>query len=419
MPTTTVFKNCRLIDGRSNTVQTDAVVVIENERIRSVSTGGEDQPFDEDARVIDLDGKTLMPGLIDAHMHFFGTRTSDPLYWAIEPEPLRAMRATHDAETVLKAGFTSVRDCGGIYAPHLKTVIDEGIVDGPRIVASRLGICRTGGHGDVHAIPSHWMKDVSIMAVIVDGPEECRKAVREQIRQGADFVKTWATGGVLSERDMPDHSHMMPEELDVIVREAHALGRKVAAHCQGIPGTYDAVRAGVDTIEHGFMLDRELCEIMKENGQILVPTLSFIHRMTDPNRGLPEYALRKAPEFRDRAVESCRIAIEVGVKIAMGTDTFAEPSTPPGENAQEIPYLVKSGMTPMQALIATTATAAEALQMEDEVGSVEPGKLADLLVVKGDPSEDVSILSDTGNIDAVVKGGRFVVDHIPEAGETA
>lgn len=378
-------------------------IEIEDEVIRAIVPAGESSA----PVVIDGRGRWVIPGLIDCHMHFFGARQSDPVNWCLD-DPIRAtVRAAGDARRLLEAGFTAVRDAGSRAGPALRDGIAAGEIPGPRVCAAWLGISRTGGHGDVHSLPLEVVRDNPFMALIADGPDECRSAVRRIARAGADWVKVWATGGVLSERDNPRHTHMLPHELEVIVAEAHEVGLRVGAHCEGLAATKACVAAGVDTIEHGFYLDEEVCAAMAERGVALVSTVSFICR-TAEWRGdeVPRYAREEARTVVDDCLRSLKLAYDHGVTIAMGTDTFSEPLTPFGRNAEELVALMDAGVSAESALCAATSTAARILQMEDEIGTLEPGKHADLLLL-GDtcPLDDLKLLTDPEQINLVMQRG--------------
>jgi imidazolonepropionase-like amidohydrolase len=382
-------------------------IVIDSGLISGISATG--KPVDRGV-VIECDGRWVLPGLIDCHMHFFGARSPDPVYWSLDPPVRSALRAAADAERLLKSGLTTVRDAGSRVGVALQDAIEEGEVRGPRVFPAHLGISRTGGHGDVHSLPLEWVREHPFMALVVDGPDECRRAVRTIARSGARWVKIWATGGVLSERDDPRHSHLTPAELEVIVGEAHAVGLPVGAHCEGLEATKDCVAAGVDTIEHGFYLDEEVCRAMADRGIPLVSTLAFLHR-TAENRGgeVPQYAIDKAQEILEDAVMSVRMAYELGVPIAMGTDTFAEPLTPFGLNTEELLYLHRAGVSPQDALRAATSVAAKVVGRADALGLIDVGRVADLVVLReGSPLDDLGTAVGAEQMALVIKAGRIV-----------
>lgn len=403
---TLVLRNANLWVG-DGSIREGHDVVIADGRIEDVRTTGATPP---DSQVIDCDGRWVMPGLIDCHMHFFGARSPDPIRWSLDSPVRAALRASADAKRVLAAGFTTIRDAGSRVGVALQEAVDEGEVMGPHIYPAHLGISRTGGHGDVHSLPLEWVRDQPFMALVVDGPEECRRAVRTIARSGAKWVKIWASGGVLSERDDPRHSHLTPEELRIIVAEAHAVGLTVGAHCEGLGATKDCIDAGVDSIEHGFYLDEEACQAMVAKDIPLVTTLAFLHR-TAENRGgeVPGYAIDKANEILADAVDSVRMAYEAGVALAMGTDTFAEPLTPFGLNAEELQYLTRAGVPNDDALRAATSVAARVVNASGRIGSLEAGHAADLIVLgSGSPADDVGHAVGADKVSYVIKDGAVV-----------
>jgi imidazolonepropionase-like amidohydrolase len=393
--------------GRAIVIEGDRIVRIQSER--EVRKG-------KDWRVIDADGHTVVPGLIDAHMHFFGSRSPDPMMWAIEPKMLNCVRAVSDARKLLDHGFTTVRDVGSSNGVAIKRGVMEGAILGPRVVPAHMGLSMTCGHGDVHNVPSEWLCGCSSMAFIVDGSDNIRKAVRQSVRDGADLIKIWTTGGTMSERDSLEDQHFSDEEIQTAVSEAHALRRKVASHAEGLLGARASIRAGVDSIEHGFDLDDECCNEMKRKGIFLVPTLALLDRVVN-TPGVPEYAKAKAEPMFEIHLSSFKRAVEAGVKIGSGSDSFSDPVTPFGPyNLREIQLLQEAGMAPLKALQAATSSNAELLGIDADLGSLEQGKLADLLVVNGDLTKGVDPLMNTGNLYSIMQGGKVIprlADGIP------
>jgi imidazolonepropionase-like amidohydrolase len=248
---------------------------------------------------------------------------------------------------------------------------------------------------------------------LADGADDCRKAVREQVREGADFIKICTTGGIMSQRNHPNEVQFSAEELSAIVSETHDHGKKVASHAQGRNGIINAVRAGVDTIEHGTYIDEEICGEMAERGTFLIPTLSIINKIATEagSYGMSAWALKKAAELNKVAVTTFNIALERGVRIACGTDFSGASPMRHGENAIELMLMVQAGMSPYNAISSATKVAAEALGIQEHTGTLEKGKCADILVVDGDPLQDVSILKDKGRIRMVIKEGRMLVEN--------
>jgi len=385
-----------------------STIVVQGGKVAEVRDGFAEPPAG--AQVIDLRNKFVLPGLIDMHVHL----------WGIGGDPMRArlgeltrdsaddlMEAVSNARKTLDAGFTTVRDLGGdprgIRA--LRDAIDAGTVPGPTVVNAGQMISVTGGHGDgTNGLASEWADTVRSHQVnVCDGPDDCRRAVRNQVGQGAQVIKFAATGGVLSNVSGGLGRAMTPEEMRAIIDTAHALGRKVAAHSHAAEGSRAAVEAGVDSIDHGTFLDDELIRLMKARGTWLVPTMiAPVTALQQARSGvLPPATIPKAEAAAAAATESHRRAIAAGVKVAFGTDTGVSRH---GENAREFTLMMRAGMTPAQAIRATTVSAADLLGRPD-VGSIEVGKAADVIAVTGSPLDDVTRLE---RVDFVMHRG--VVD---------
>lgn len=408
--TTQAITNARLWDGRADTAVSRATVVIEG---GTISALGGDVAVPHAAEVVDVGGKTLMPGLIDAHVHLtMDTLCGKNIIWhhlALHPS-LRAYHSLANAQKALNAGFTTLRtmqtggaDLGGDVALH--DAIEQGFLMGPRIVPSAMIFGMTGGHNDMF-VPAVFKERWAT----ADGVDECRKAARTAIRAGAEFLKIFTSGGVMSMKTSPDARNYTLEEIEAICDEAGAQGRRVAAHAIATQGIKNAVLGGVTTIEHGSKLDEEAIQMMLERGTYLVPTLAIGHnsfRGDDPR--VPDYARAKGAQVIDQHRRSVQLAAEAGVKIVLGTD--GSDYAPFGRNAQELELLVDAGMRSIDALRAGTSVAAEALGIDRFTGSIEIGKAADLLVVDGDPMHDVRILQDLSRIKRVYLAGKLVVDR--------
>lgn len=396
---------------------TRTAIVIEGDRILRIAPEAE-IAVGVGWRVIDADGHTVLPGLIEAHMHFFGSRSPDPMMWAIEPPFLNCARAVFDAWKVLDHGFTTVRDVGSRNGVAIKQAITEGAMIGPRILPANMGLSMTCGHGDVHNLPSEWLCGCSMMAFITDGVPNVLKAVRQTIRDGGDVVKVWVSGGTMSERDSLEDQHFNDDELTTIVGESHRLRRKVAAHSEGLLGAQAAIRAGVDSIEHGFVLDEACCARMRDKGIFLVATLALLDRVVN-TPGVPEYAKAKARPMFETHLASFRLALEMGVPIGAGSDAFSDPVTPFGPyNIRELQLMVDAGMTPSRALRAATADNARLLGLDADLGTLAAGKLADILVVRGDLTQSLAALMQKSNIATIMLGGRVMprlTGILPEA----
>jgi len=418
------FVNARVIDGTGKPPIEKGVVVVKGNVIVDVGSDASVE-IPEDAKVIDVKGKTIMPGLIDAHLHIIGMRTGDfvkePI---ITPFGVFFARAVKDLEALINAGFTTIGDAGSIVALHLKYAVNEGTIVGPRIVAAGLPLSQTFGHGDTHYLPIEWVdyrttkKFTPLAGLICDGVDECRKAARYALREGADYIKIMATGGVLSEKDRPEYRQFTLDEIKAIVDEARAAGRFVHAHAQGSEGIKNAIIGGVKVIAHGIFIDEEGMEMAKERNVIVVPTFSIVEKLLQVGAkvGVPEWGLRKAEEVHKEHLENIRKAYRAGVKIATGTD-FAGGPFKHGENAMELKLFVeKLGMKPIEAIVAATKNGAEAVGLKDRIGTLEKGKLADLIVIDGNPLADINVLLDTNKVLLVMKEGNIVKNLIKNEG---
>ena len=384
----------QLIDGTGEDPIEDARVRIENGRVAAVGTH-ESVETPECAVYDRYPDATVIPGLIDAHVHIQGVRSMDPMDWVTGTDAHDAARATADLRKLVDAGFTTVRDLGSTTGIGLKRAVAEGEVPGPRIATSGQSISQTGGHGDAHSLPYAWARDGGMrIGTVVDGVEECRREARKRLRDGADCVKIMATGGVLSERDSPAQLQFVPEEIEAIVTEAHRGGVPVAAHAQGAAGIEQALEAGVDTIEHGFELTPAIIEQLHETDAVVVATLSINHRIVEAgaDHGVPPGSLEKMEGAATEHFDSIRRAYEADVPIALGTDFMGPDLVPHGDNAMEARLLVEEiGLSEMEAIEAGTRIAARTLPYDD-VGTVESGQRADLAVLEDDPLADITAL---------------------------
>jgi imidazolonepropionase-like amidohydrolase len=392
-----------LIPGRGEPVR-PGVVVWDG----GVITYAGPAPGAPDAPVV-ARAATVMPGLWDCHAHFIGVRSLDLALIPQLPVALRAARATADLRAALDAGVTSVREVGGL-GIYLAKAVAEGTVEGPAIYSAGSILSTTGGHGDLHGYPLAWVHDMAELR-LADGPAECAKAVREQLRRDARVIKVCASGGVLSEVDHPIHQQFTLAELKAIVEVAGMAERVVAAHCHGKPGIMASLAAGVRTIEHGTYLDEEAAEAMRECGAILVPTRTIVREITD-HAAAPPYALAKMEAIGDRHAEAVSLAREAGVTVAMGTDlAVTGPGLPAswGRNGRELPLLVESGFTPLEAIEAATAAAPATLGPQaPRSGLLNPGYDADVITVDGDPLVDITVLANPANVTGVWRAGRRV-----------
>ncbi len=413
----------RLIDGRGGDPVERAVVVIEGERIVAVGPQTE-VPREPDARVVDADGATVMPGIVDAHCHLGGNSYPDETNWVLEPDRFQAIASAAQARALLHHGVTSVRDIS-VNGPHLRRAIEAGLVEGPRIVPCWRGLSRTGGHGDAPGLPRDLVRSSHPWGLVADGPEEVRRAVREVVKNGARCVKVWASGGGLHENEPEDLKHYSLEELRVIVEEASYVRIPVAAHCESAETARDAVEAGVWSIEHGEELDDATIARMAERGVSLVPTLTLLVQWASWSKEFGGYYGRpyvpgeeEVPKDRDATVDLLRARLaenlmrarQAGVRIGVGSDSYCTGLTPYGEQTlREVRALVEAGLTEMEAVVAATRAGAEILRIEDETGTLEPGKAADLIVLRRDPLTDISALREEEML-LVLKQGRVVKD---------
>lgn len=380
-----LFTGGHVHDGTA-TSPTEGDVVVADGRIVHVGAAG---TGDGDVDV-DLAGRTLMPGLFDCHVHVM-TAGPDLVRDLQTPFSYRFYVAAQNLAITLRTGITSVRDAGGADA-GVRLAVERGLVDGPRMQVSLDMLSQTGGHGDEYFpcgmhVPLFSPTYPGKPSPIVDGPDEMRKRVREYVRDGADVIKVATSGGVLSVGSDPRHAHFRPSELDVLIEEATAAGRYVMAHAQAADGIKNAVRAGVRSIEHGIFLDDEAIELMIERGTWLVPTLiAPIWVLESVERGaqLSDASIRKAREVVEIHAAAVRRAVEAGVKVAFGTDAGVGPH---GENLRELGLMRDAGMTPAAALHATTGSAAALLGVDDRLGRIAEGMVADLTIVRGDAME--------------------------------
>jgi len=400
----------RMIDGRGGPPVEPALVVVDGERITAAGSPAQIK-VPEGAKRIALGARTLLPGLIDAHVHLKGWRSSNPNDILITPHPLAALRAAADCRRLLDAGFTTVRDCGGCLGPHLRDAIAAGEIPGPRILTAYRGLSQTGRVETVT-----WAADIRPLRQEVDGVDDCRRVVREHIGLGADLIKVSITGRVYAPQSDPGQTAYTLEEIRAVVDEAHRMGRRVAAHAQATQGIKNGVLAGVDSIEHGIYLDQEVCELMRERNTALVPTLAYFHRIATlgENHGSPAYAVRKAREVVEAHMKSFALALRMKLRIGMGTDFEGSPLFPHGENGMELELMVQGGMSAGDVIVAATATNAAILGIEKKLGTIATGKIADLIAVPGNPLKEISLLR---RVEFVMQGGRVACSRIPDVAE--
>jgi imidazolonepropionase-like amidohydrolase len=397
----------RLIAVPGQPVRGPSTIVVDNGRIVSVTDGL--ARIEPGAPFIDLSARTVLPGLIDSHVHLDSDRGGEQelLAEARNDPPLQAFEAQMNGMKVLRAGFTTVRNLGddGGITLALRDAIKQGWVQGPRIIDAAESISTTGGHMDGRgALNDEMVSHQPDPEHLCDSVESCRRVVRRQIDRGADVIKFATTGGVNSGTGLA--TRMFADEAKALVDTAHAYGRKVAVHAHGSDGIKLALRAGADSIEHGTVMDDEILRLFRQTGAYYVPTLStvngYLERLAkDPNAYTPE--VRKQIDWRIGITgQSLRKAVPAGVKIAFGTDAGVSKH---GRNADEFELMVRNGMTPVEAIKAATVNAADLLGLAGEVGTIEPGKSADIIAVTGDPLQDVTVLK---KVEFVMARGEVV-----------
>ncbi|HHW98496.1 MAG TPA: amidohydrolase family protein [Firmicutes bacterium] len=393
-----IIKGGLFFDGK-NAPQEGQALIIEDNKVQDVVPVAE-LPAETDARVIDATGCTVLPGLIDCHVHITSSGDADSSGDRLEPDTALALRGAKNARILLESGFTTIRNMGSRNQIdiQIKRAIENGYIAGPRLITSGMCICMTGGHG--------WMGGRE-----VDGVDEARKGTREQLRAGVEVIKIMATGGVMTPGVEPGSAQLTVEEMRAAVEEAHKAGRKTATHAQGTTGIKNAILAGLDSIEHGIFLDDEAIQMMLDRNVALVPTLVAPHHIVKGGveAGIPAYAVAKGNYVYASHTESFKKALKAGVTIAFGTDC-GTPLNRPGLNALEFQLMVEAGMTPLQALTAATSTAAQVCDRPN-VGSLAKGKLADVVVVRGDVFADVTLLQNKANISYVIKDGQIAVSR--------
>jgi len=392
-----------LINGKSKEVQTQVTVVVEGNKILSVDKGF--TKAGKDDKVIDLSKKTVMPGLIDMHVHIESETSKDGQIkkYTLNEADIAFQSAVY-AKKDLLAGFTTVRDCGGSGVNiSIRNAINSGIVVGPRVIAAGKSVATTGGHADpTNGGKRDLLGDPGPKEGVINGPDDARKAVRQRYKEGADFIKITATGGVLSVAKDGSNPQFTQEEVDAIVQTAKDYGMHTAAHAHGTEGMKRAVLAGITTIEHGTLMSEEVMKLMKEKGTYYVPTIIA-------GRSAAEYAkiagyyhplvVPKALALGPKLQENFGKAYKYGVKIAFGTDAGVYPH---GDNAKEFGYMVEAGMPSIEALLSAMQVNADILGLGDKIGSIEAGKLADLVAVNEDPTKNIKTME---KVSFVMKDG--------------
>ena len=391
---TTLYSGGLVFDGKGNLLENHGVLV-DGERISRIAPIGEFEGYSSEK--IDTSGGTLLPGLIDCHVHLVYCGEADPKTSLLKLGPGQiVMNAFENAQKTLRSGITAIRDLGG--RDYLEFAVRDACNSdrqlGPTIMAAGKMICMTGGHGNV-------------FGRIADGPDEVLKAVREQIHAGSDVIKLMATGGVMTPGVNPEDAHYTEEELRVGVDEGHRFHRTCASHAQGAAGILNAVRAGMDSIEHGIFITQECLEAMLEKGTYLVPTLAAVNNIyLNRDNGIPAFIVEKTIRVRERHHQSIKMFYKAGGKIAMGTDA-GTPFNIHGDNCQELKFMVELGISNSDAMQFSTASAADLMGLTDR-GQIEENFYADLLIVSGNPVEDISAVANQENHRSVIKNGSAV-----------
>ena len=415
---TIALKAARLFDGKSNTLVQNGVVIVQGDKIVDV---GANLAAPEGAQVIDLGDATLSPGFMDAHTHItldytdFNKRRMEELSLNVAEQTLRA---TTYARATVEAGFTTVRDVGSRFVGSrefvdvaLRNAINQGLIVGPRMLVATHGIGATGGHFD----PTSGFRDLLFGAEpdytdgIADGPDEIRKAVRFEVKNGADVIKAAVSGGVFSLADEVDTPQFTPAEMAALIDESHRLRKKVAVHCHGDAAARDAIAAGVDSIEHGSFMKPDTLRLLKSKGTYLTPTLMAVEFIMGKIDSYPPAIQAKARAAAAARSDMFRNAVKMGVKISFGTDAAVFPH---GQNAKEFKLMVDLGMTPVDALKSATSVDADLFGIAQKTGTLEKGKLADIVAMPGDPTTDITA---TERVFFVMKDGKIIRNGPPAA----
>lgn len=398
-----VIRNVSLVDGTGAAPVGDAALIVEGGRITWLGPQAE-LPEGSAGQAVDGHGGTLMPGLINCHVHLCHDGAAD-MFGQVQRDSITtsALRGYLNLQRTLESGVTTVRDCGAAnnVALDLARAVDDGLIPGPRIRAAGRVITMTGGHG--HFIGRE-----------ADGADGIRKATRAEIKEGAHFIKAMATGGVLTPGVEPTQTALQPDELEAVAREAHNAGRRTACHAIGNEGIKNAIRAGIDSIEHGFYLDDEALDLAVSARTYLVPTLIAVNHIVDngPSGGIPAWVVRKAESESGHHRESFTAAVRSGMRIAAGTDA-GTPFNPHTDMPRELELMVEFGLRPMDAIVAATRNAAENLDLLHDLGTVEVGKLGDVIIVDGDPTTRIGAV---GDVRFVMKAGQVWRDDLASVG---
>jgi imidazolonepropionase-like amidohydrolase len=401
-----------LIDGTGVKPIENSLVLIHDKKI---NYAGPLKSFSEDYQIVDITGKTIMPGLIDTHLHFSGNLTDNDSDWVLEDPIQKTVVAVQQAHECLERGLTTVGEISrsGL---HIRNMIEAEVMTGPRIIGTGQGFVRTCGHGDSHRLPLWYNEQSHPWAERVDGPWELRKAVRKRLREEPDAIKIWSTGGGIWRWDQKLDQHYTSEEIQAVVDECNMVGIPVWSHAEGYSGALDSVKAGVHLIIHGQTLNDECLEMMAAKGIYFCPTIQFL------NEWFKTYAPPYIPEVHDkyegssvaekelnRVYENLRKAQAKGIGLTIGSDSFCSTLTPYGITAigEMYSFVEKANISCMDTIVAATKVGAEMLKVGDITGTIEPGKYADLLVINGNPLDDIRAIA-VGNMEIVMKEGKWI-----------
>ena len=406
------FKNGLLIDGTGAEPVKNSLVLVNDKKIEYA---GPAKKFGEDYEVVDISGKTIMPGLIDTHLHFSGNLTDNDSDWVLENPVQKTVVAVQQAHECLERGLTTVGEISrsGI---AIRDMVEAGVMTGPRVVASGLGFCRTCGHGDSHKLPSWYNDESHPWAERVDGPWDLRKAVRRRLRDNPDAIKIWSTGGGVWRWDQKLDQHYTLEEIQAVVDESNMVGIPVWSHAEGYGGALDSAKAGVHLIIHGQALNDECLDIMSDKGIYFCPTIQFL------NEWFKTYAPPYIPEVHDkypgktvaekelnRVYANLRKAKDKGIGLTIGSDSFCSSLTPYGITAigEMYSFVERAGISEMDTIVSATKIGAEMLKVGNVTGTLEENKSADLLVVNGNPLNNIRAIA-VDNMEVIMKEGAFV-----------
>ncbi|WZL79046.1 amidohydrolase family protein [Eubacteriales bacterium mix99] len=406
------FKNGLLIDGTGAEPIRNSLVLVDDKKIKYA---GPAKKFGEDYKVVDISGKTIMPGLIDTHLHFSGNLTDNDSDWVLENPVQKTVVAVQQAHECLERGLTTVGEISrsGI---AIRDMVEAGVMTGPRVVAAGLGFCRTCGHGDSHRLPSWYNDESHPWAERVDGPWDLRKAVRRRLRDNPDAIKIWSTGGGVWRWDQKLDQHYTLEEIQAVVDESNMVGIPVWSHAEGYGGALDSARAGVHLIIHGQALNDECLDIMSDKGIYFCPTIQFL------NEWFKTYAPPYIPEVHDkypgktvaekelnRVYANLRKARDKGIGLTIGSDSFCSSLTPYGITAigEMYSFVERAGISEMDTIVSATKIGAEMLKVGDITGTLEENKSADLLVISGNPLNNIRSIA-VNNMEVIMKEGAFV-----------